>query len=116
MIRIGGGKNGVRDFTLLHSAIERPKATFAGHFLYSTIWLKAAALFHSLVKNHGFYDGNKRTAFFSTMLFLNKNGHLLRPPKKELVRFTLEIDVSNLNIETITHWLQKHSQKIRVDK
>lgn len=116
MIKIGGGKNGVRDFTLLHSAIERPKATFAGHSLYSSIWLKAAALFHSLVKNHGFYDGNKRTAFFSTLLFLKKNYFQLKPLKKEIIRFTLGIDVSNLDIETIAEWLKKHSKKIGVDK
>lgn len=112
MLEVGGGREGVRDFTLLHSAIERPKAQFGGRFLYSSIWLAAAALFHSLAKNHPFEDGNKRTAYFSTMRFLNKNGYLLEVNHREIIKFVVDIDVVNKNIEEIASWLKNNSKKI----
>ena len=62
IIQESGGSEGIRDFGLLHSAIERPKASFAGKDLYQDIFTKAAALVHSLVLNHPFIDANKRTA------------------------------------------------------
>jgi len=116
MIKIGGGREGVRDFTLLHSAVERPKATFGGHFLYPTLWSKAAALIQSLIKNHAFNDGNKRTGFFSTLLFLTLNHFTIYCSKKEIIRFTLAIDVKNMNIEQIADWLKKYLKKIRKNK
>ncbi|OGK14980.1 hypothetical protein A2774_01015 [Candidatus Roizmanbacteria bacterium RIFCSPHIGHO2_01_FULL_39_12c] len=114
MIRVGGGRTGVRDFTLIHSAVERPKASFAGKILYHSIWLQAAALIQSLIKNHPFEDGNKRTGFFSTLRFLNINGFDISTSKKEIVNFALEIDVKKLSINKISYWLNKHSKKIRL--
>lgn len=112
MIKIGGGRSDVHDFTLLHSAVERPKATFGGHDLYPTIWEKAAALIHSLVKNHPFDDGNKRTAYFSTKRFLYINGYILNATKIDVIKFTVSIDVKNLSKEKISRWLSSHCVKI----
>lgn len=112
MLEIGGGRTEVRDFTLLHSAVERPKATFGGHFLYTTLWLKAAALIQSLIKNHAFNDGNKRTGFFSTLRFLRLNSYTIVCSKKELIHFTLSIDISNISLEQIANWLKKNSKRI----
>lgn len=111
MLEVGGGREGIRDFALLHSAIERPKATFAGKSLYPTIWLQAAALIHSLIKNHPFNDGNKRTAIFSAMRFLKKNGYELYISQKSLVKFTLAIDRKDLTLKETANWLKKHSKK-----
>ncbi len=58
-----GGSHGIRDTGLLQAAVERPKATFGGKDLYPDIFYKAAALLESLIKNHPFIDGNKRTAW-----------------------------------------------------
>ena len=113
MIEVGGGREGIRDFTLLHSAVERPKAFFGGKFLYPTIWLKAAALIHSLIKNHPFEDGNKRTGYFSTMWFLKKNGYNLSASSKNMVDFALSVDTKNLTLKEIAEWLRKHSKKAR---
>lgn len=113
MLKVGGGRPEVRDFTLLHSAVERPKVTFGGHLLYPTLWLKAAALIQSLIKNHSFNDGNKRTGFFSTLRFLKLNNYAIICSKKQIINFTLSIDVQNINIEEIAEWLKKHSKKIR---
>lgn len=115
MLEIGGGRGGVRDFILLHSAIERPKTTFGGKFLYPTLWLQAAALMHSLVNNHPFNDGNKRTGYFSTMRFSALNGYDLRASNKELVIFSVNVDNKNPSLEKIASWLKKHSKKIPVE-
>jgi death on curing protein len=74
---IFGGSPPVKDIGLVESAVFRPRTTVFGEDAYPTLWLKAAALLHSLARNHGFHDGNKRTAWASTWLFLGKNGWLL---------------------------------------
>ncbi len=111
MLKLAGGREGIRDFTLIHSAIERPKATFAEKDLYPTILLKAAAIIQSLIRSHPFDDGNKRTGYFSTLRFLNLNGYDLATSKREIIGFTVKIDVKRLQIEDVSSWLRKHSQK-----
>lgn len=106
-----GGKGGIFSFTLLHSAIERPKATFAGHDLYPTIFEKAAAMIHSLIQNHPFDDGNKRTALAATVRLLYLNGYLLVHPVNETVKFTLNIQKKKYCFEEIASWLKTHSRK-----
>jgi death-on-curing protein len=64
----------LRDAGLLDSACHRPSATVFGEDAYPTLVLKAAALLHSLTANHPFIDGNKRTAWLSTVVFLRDNG------------------------------------------
>lgn len=111
MILIGGGRGDIHDFSLLHSAIERPIATFGGQDLYSTIWLKAAAFLHSLVKNHPFDDGNKRTAYYSTKRFLFLNGYIHFMKTDEIVRFMVSVDTENKSLKEIAAWLKTHSTK-----
>lgn len=113
MLKIGGGRSGVRDFTLIHSAVERPKASFSGRLLYADIWIQASALIQSLIKNHPFEDGNKRTGFFSTLRFLNINGWDIKGNEEEIYDFALQIDTKNLSLNQIAVWLKKHSKKIK---
>jgi len=113
MIELFGGREGIRDFTMLHSAIERCRATFGGRDLYPTIFNKASALIQSLILNHPFNDGNKRTAFTSCVLFLYYNQYKLEYLKSEAIQFTLDVDSHKLNFEQISLWLQKHSKKIK---
>lgn len=112
MIALFGGRSGIHDFTLLHSAIERPKAQFGGTYLYTSIWIMAAALLHSLVKNHPFDDGNKRTAYASTTRFLYKNGYNLKNKHGEGIEFMVGVDIKNTSIKEIADWLKKNSSKI----
>lgn len=112
MLEVAGGREGIHDFNLLHSAVERPKAQFAGEYLYTSIWLMGASLLHSLVKNHPFEDGNKRTAYFSTVRFLRKSNYILAPKKKEIITFMVDVDVKNKTVEEIALWLKKHTRKI----
>ena len=64
----------VRDLGLLGSAVARPQATAFGEDAYPDIWTKAAALLHSVVKNHALVDGNKRLGWLATAVFLEING------------------------------------------
>lgn len=73
------GSSSARDVGLLSSAVARPQASVFGEDAYPTVWEKAAALLHSLARNHGFVDGNKRTAWVAAMTFLALNGHELDP-------------------------------------
>ncbi|AFZ08677.1 death-on-curing family protein [Oscillatoria nigro-viridis PCC 7112] len=69
-----GGTPGVRDESLLESALAQPQATFGGQFLHSTISEQAAAYLYHIAMNHPLIDGNKRTAFAVTDTFLRLNG------------------------------------------
>ncbi len=64
----------VRDLGLLGSAAARPQATAFGEESYPDLWSKAAALLHSLVKNHALVDGNKGLGWLATAVFLEING------------------------------------------
>lgn len=106
-----GGSHGVRDFNLLISAASRPQATFGGFDLYPDVFAKAAALIHSLVLNHPFIDGNKRTAITATTRFLFINGYVVKMSKKELIDLPLKIESKKMDMESITAWLKKHSKE-----
>jgi death-on-curing protein len=69
-----GGEAEVRDHGLLESALARPQATVFGADAYDTVEVKAAALLHSLARNHALVDGNKRLALAATIAFLGVNG------------------------------------------
>ena len=112
MLEIGGGREGIRDFALFHSAVERPKAQYSGKFLYNSLWLMASALLQSLVKNHPVEDGNKRTAFFSAMRLLHKNGYELKAEKNEIIKLMIDVSLGNKTIKQIAKWIKKNSGKI----
>ena len=69
-----GGPVRVRDVGLLEAAVHRPRASVLGHDAYPDLLTKAAALLHSLARNHPLYDGNKRLAWLATYVFCAKNG------------------------------------------
>lgn len=72
--RILGDPPPIRDLGLLGSAAARPQATAFGDDAYLDLWTKAAALLHSIVKNHALVDGNKRLGWVATAVFLEING------------------------------------------
>lgn len=111
VIEFSGGKEEINDFNLLHSSIERPKATFGGKFLYPTVWLQAGALMHSLIKNHPFSDANKRTALTSAVYFLYKNGYEIELNVVTAVKFCTDIVIKNLTVAEIASWFKAKSNK-----
>lgn len=112
MVERYGGSFGIRDLGLLQSALARPQSSFAGQDLYPSIIEKAAALFHSLIFNHPFLDGNKRTAMSTTARFLFMNGLDLNVSISEFVEFPLRVENKHLGIEEIAGWLKDNSEKI----
>ncbi len=106
-----GGSTGLRDLSLLISSVLRPQASFDGNDLYPTLFEKAAALLQSLLKNHPFVDGNKRTSLTSTGIFLQLNGWEIENSHGEEVDFAIRVDNENLTLEQICLWLKQHSKE-----
>lgn len=106
-----GGSGGIRDLGLVESAVARPQASFDDQDLYQSIFDKAAALLESLLKNHPFIDGNKRTALMSAGLFLTRNKYKLVNSHQEEIDFTLKVANESLELKEISSWLEKNSQK-----
>jgi death on curing protein len=110
-----GGMHGVRDLGMLLSASGRPQATFEDKELYPDLFSKTACLMDSLVRNHLFMDGNKRTGITSAGIFLRINGYRLRVENDEMVRFTLACAQSQLSLAEITDWFTKFSFLKEID-
>jgi len=96
---------------MLQAAIGRPFATFGGDDLYADIFLKAGALVQSIVKNHPFIDGNKRTAFVSAVALLKASGWHLKLSQDEVVQFMVRVANENLSVDEIAKWLKKNCKK-----
>lgn len=99
-----GGTPGVRDLGLLEAALVRPQATFEGFEVYPRLETKAAALFHSLLKNRPFLDGNKRVAAAALVTFLELNGWHTNAKAGELFALTLAADTDRANEEIVASW------------
>jgi len=86
-----GGAPGLRDASMLDSAVHTPQATYAGAFLHLGIFDMAAAYLVHIACNHPFVDGNKRTAWIATRVFLRLNGYQLKPRQKDVVDLMLRV-------------------------
>jgi death on curing protein len=89
-LAIGAGF-AVRDYGLLESALARPRATVFGRDAYPDLHLKAAALLHSLARNHALVDGNKRLAWTACLTFLAINGHWINGPEDHRFEFVIRV-------------------------
>jgi death-on-curing protein len=99
-----GGGFGVRDLGGLLSATAQPRMTFEGKDLYPTLPEKAAALASSIVMNHPFLDGNKRTAHAAMEAFLQLNGFGLVAEVAEQEQVLLQLASGALPREEFTSW------------
>ncbi|MBA3711031.1 MAG: type II toxin-antitoxin system death-on-curing family toxin [Pyrinomonadaceae bacterium] len=108
VIKQSRGAAGVRDLGALESALVQPRMTFGGEELYPTIVEKASCLAFSMIKNHPFVDGNKRTGHAAMEIFLVLNGHEVNAPVDEQERIVLQLASSNLSREEFTEWLCVH--------
>lgn len=105
-----GGSHGIRDIGLLESALYRPQSSFGGEDLYPTLFEKAAVLVHSLLLNHAFIDGNKRTAITSMIIFCAMNEIKIICTQEKLVQFSLNVENKRLNLQEISSWLEEHGK------
>ncbi len=93
----GGVEVMVRDIGLLESALGRPRATVFGEDAYPDLQTKAAALLHSLARNHALVDGNKRLAWAAAAVFLGINGHRVSAGNDEVVELVLAVATGELD-------------------
>ncbi len=105
-----GGAYEIRDRNLLLSAIARPFQTFDGKELYLTPIEKAAAIGESLIINHPFVDGNKRTAFLAMIALLNESRIEFLADAKEIYSFVMGMSTGENNFEAIVIWLKTHTK------
>jgi death-on-curing protein len=100
-----GGTHGVRDRGLLEAALFRPQTGY-----YADVVEEAAALWESLSQNHPFVDGNKRTAFAATYVFLALNAIRLEADDRETATFLLPLyETNQVKFEILVKWLRGYA-------
>ncbi len=100
----------IRDIGLLESALARPRASALGRDAYPTLHEKAAALLHSIARNHALVDGNKRLALAATIAFLGINGHVLTLTNDEAYDLVIAVAAGELDeVGQIGNVLARHS-------
>ncbi|MEB0286780.1 type II toxin-antitoxin system death-on-curing family toxin [Cryobacterium sp. 10I1] len=120
---------GIRYEDLLESAVERQNAGYGGERKYTSLSATAAALLHSLVQNHPFHNGNKRTALVAMLVILDRNGVVLESNQDDLFRWMVQVAAHDLlpsgleydqkaerETYAISEWIQKNSRPIRRDE
>lgn len=106
-----GGSHGIRDMASLDSALSRPFQTFDNHDLYPSVIDKAASLIESMLINHPFIDGNKRTGYLVLRLFLINNGLDIFASQDNKFEFVINIASGTLKYDGIVSWLKSNTKK-----
>ena len=107
-----GGLAGIRDLSLLESALDRPRNLLA-YEPRSSIFKLAATLCIGIAKNYPFNDGNKRTALLVTRAFMYLNGKELEPSQQDEVSTLIAVADGSLSEATLSDWLKRNSQRRR---
>lgn len=108
LIKETGGLDGIRDESLLDSAINAPFQKFDNQDLFPTIQQKSARLGYGIIKNHAFVDENKRIGTHTMLVFLAINGIELDYTQEELYSIILDIADDKLELADLTKWIIKH--------
>jgi death-on-curing protein len=114
LIQQFGGSLGIRDTSSLASALSRPFQTFEGNELYPTAVQKAASLIESILVNHPFIDGNKRTGYVLMRLLLIEQGYDIKATQEEKYNFVIRIASGKSNFNDIIYWLEHYTIKLNV--
>ena len=102
-----GGGHGIRDEGMLESALARPQNLAAcGE---PTVFDLAASYAFGLARNHPFIDGNKRTAFVASVLFLRLNGQVFEAEQAEAALIFLRLAAGELSEAELAEWFRRHS-------
>jgi death-on-curing protein len=97
---------------LLESALARPRNVF--HYEDQPALVRLAAVYaHGIVRNHPFIDGNKRTAFITSAVFLLSNGYHLRAPQAEVVTAMLQLASNAWDETALGAWLQGYVTRLK---
>ena len=116
VIQQSGGGQDIRDQGALESAISQPQMTFGGKDLYPNTIEKASALGFSLILNHPFLDGNKRTAHAAMETFLILNGWEIQATVDEQENIILGVASGEISREIFTQWLKEHTKPTSFNK
>ncbi len=108
-----GGRHGVRDHNALLSIEALPSQIMFGKKLYDTLHLKAAVYAHSIIMNHPFVDGNKRTGMLVAGVFLEDNGFQINARRGLVAKFALKIIENHLAVQEIGQWFEKYSEPVK---
>ena len=103
-----GGSIGLRDESLLDSALEGIFAGFGGKEIYPSKEEKGARLGYTLISNHAFVDGNKRIGIYIMMAFLEMNGIRLECTDEEIVTIGLSVADGSMGYEELLQWVIDH--------
>ena len=106
-----GGTQGIRDKAGIESAIARPYSTFEGKELYPDPEDKASAIIESIIQNHPFLDGNKRTGYVLMRLMLLNSGKNIIATEEDKYNFVIEIASGNMNFKIIRKWIKNHIEE-----
>jgi death-on-curing protein len=112
IVASSGGSPGVRDLAAIASAVSQPRSSAGGRDAYPSLFEKAAALGYSLVRNHGFVDGNKRISHAAMEVFLLLNGVELVASVDDQERFMLALAAGDVSRETLIDWLRSHAVEL----
>jgi death on curing protein len=112
VVKLHGGANGVRDMDGLESAIARPYQSFGGDDLYPSCFEKSAAIGESIIMNHPFVDGNKRTGYVLMELVLRLENVRIIATDEQLYQFVIDISTGEKRFEEIAEWLKANSSKL----
>lgn len=112
LVREFGGSIGVREVGLIDSARLRPLTSFGGELVYKTPSTRAGVLWLGLIRNHGFVDGNKRTATATMARWLVLEGYRLRSGQDDLVEMAVAIAEKRVEVEQVADWLAQHATTI----
>ena len=102
----------MRDLGAIASAVAQPKVTVGGDDAYPTLNEKAAALGYSLIRNHGFLDGNKRIAHAAMEVFLVMNEFAISASVDEQEKFMMSLAAGDVSREALAEWLRANTRKL----
>lgn len=108
VIQTTGGLDGIRDRSILESAVYAPLQTFGGQELFQGEIEKIARLGYGLASNHAFIDGNKRIGALITQLLLSWNGYRLELETGELADMFISIANRTATETDLLEWVQLH--------
>ena len=106
VVEKSGGAIGIQNVGALESAVAQPRMIFGGEELYPTLIEKASALGFSLIQNHPFIDGNKRTGHSAMETFLVLNGYRISASVDRQVEIILQVASGEVGREAFTDWLR----------
>lgn len=110
VIELTGGSNELRSYSLLESAVLSTYQTFDNTDIYSSIEEKASHLIYSIIKNHPFVDGNKRTGIQSGITLLIINNLYVNCSDSDIQNIAYSVASGDKDYDDILEWIYKYTK------